>query len=119
MCKHLKISNFKGVFMRDELKGKAKSNESLILNMDESSGSGTHWTCLHVTGNQSFYFDSFGLPPPIEVANYCPNNSRHYSTFKIQKPEEVICGHYCIYVLYKLSNNCKFFDILQDLNESH
>src|SRR5207244_10264516 len=95
--------NFKGVYMRDELKGKANHDESLILNMDESSGNGTHWTSLLVTKNCSFYFDSFGLPPPKEVINYCPDHSRYYNTFKIQKPEEVICGHYCIYVLYKLS----------------
>ena len=124
ICKVLKINNFKGVYMRDELKGKANPNESLILNMDESSGNGTHWTCLFVTKNCSYYFDSFGLPPPKEVISYCPNtelykyradalcseakpNTRYYNTFKIQKPEEVICGHYCIYVLYKLSNSNK------------
>ena len=118
MSKILKISNFKGVYMRDELKGKANRNESLILNMDESSGNGTHWTSLFVTENDSYYFDSFGLPPPKEVTHYCPNNSRYYNTFKIQKPEEVICGHYCIYVLYKLSNNYKFYDILQELSPS-
>ena len=49
ICKQLKINNFKGVFMRNELTGKAKSNESLILNMDDSSGGGTHWVCLFIT----------------------------------------------------------------------
>ena len=46
MCKKLKIKNFKGVFMRDELKGKMSGNESLILNIDHSNNSGTHWVCL-------------------------------------------------------------------------
>lgn len=101
--------------MRDELKGQANPNESLIVNMDESSGKGTHWTSLFVTETSSYYFDSFGLPPPKEVINYCPNNNRFYNTFKIQKPEEVICGHYCVYVLYKLFNNYKFCDICLQL----
>lgn len=104
--------------MRNELTGKANSNESLIVNMDESSGSGTHWTCVFITESYSYYFDSFGLPPPKEVINYCPNNTRYYNTFKIQKPEEVICGHYSIAVLYKLSNGGKFYDILYELLDS-
>ena len=115
MCKILKINNFKGVYMRNELKGKGNPNESLIVNMDDSTGNGTHWTSLFVTDNDSYYFDSFGLPPPKEVISYCPDNSRYYNTFKIQKPEEVICGHYCIYIIYMLSNNYKFYDILKEL----
>jgi hypothetical protein len=117
ICKRLKIKNFKGVFMRDELQGKASHYESLILNLDESAGNGTHWTSLFVAENSSYYFDSFGLPPPKEVINYCPNNNRFYNTFKIQKPEEVICGHYCIYVLYKLSKGCKFYETLAAVRE--
>jgi hypothetical protein len=127
LCKVLKIKNFKGVHMRNELKGKASPNESLILNLDDSDGNGTHWTSLFVKGKTSYYFDSFGLPPPKEVINYCPNNNnrsaqralveRYYNTFKIQKPEEVICGHYCIYVLYKLAKGCKFYEILEELSK--
>ena len=129
LCKILQIKNFKGVYIRNELKRKEDSqrdlpspaarpacaNESLILNLDDSNGNGTHWTCLFVKGKSSYYFDSFGLPPPKEVINYCPNNSRYYNTFKIQKPEEVICGHYCIYVLYRLDKGCKFYETLDEL----
>jgi len=115
MCKILKINNFKGVYMRNELKGKGNPNESLIVNMDDSTSNGTHWTSLFINENDSYYFDSFGLPPPKEVISYCPDNTRYYNTFKIQKPEEVICGHYCIYIIYMLSNNYKFYDILKEL----
>jgi hypothetical protein len=47
-CQKLNINNFKGVFMRDELnKNRAVSdNECLILNIDHSANSGTHWTSL-------------------------------------------------------------------------
>lgn len=106
--------------MRDELVGRAIAPESLILNMDDSSGKGTHWTCLLISSNSSYYFDSFGLPPPTEVVNYCPNMNRFYSSFKIQKPEEVICGQYCIYMLYKLSQDIPtvegFYKVLQELS---
>jgi len=75
MCKILKINNFKGVYMRNELKGKGNPNESLIVNMDDSTGNGTHWTSLFVTDIDSYYFDSFGLPPPKEVISYCSDNT--------------------------------------------
>ena len=46
-CKELKIQNFQGVFMRDELKSKkASNNECMVINIDHSSNEGTHWTCL-------------------------------------------------------------------------
>ena len=113
-CKDLKITNFKGVFMRDELKGKSSKNECLILNLDD--GSGTHWTCLYISNNLRYYFDSFGLPPPLEILNYCSNyDNIKYSDHKIQNIDEVICGQYSIYVLYKLFNGFDYIDILEEL----
>lgn len=117
ICEELEIKNFKGVFMRDELNknGKVASNECLVLNIDHSENRGTHWVCLYVD-KDVYYFDSYGFPPPLEVIDYCRNNSRRlHNTFRIQKPNEVICGHYCIYMLYRLSNGSKFLDVLGEL----
>ena len=115
-CKELKIKNFKGVFMRDELKGKSSKNECLILNLDDGSGKGTHWTCLYVNNNLRYYFDSFGLPPPLEILNYCSNYvDIKYSDHKIQKINVIICGQYSIYVLYKLFHGFDYIDILEEL----
>ena len=134
ICNKLKIKNFRGVFMRDELNiPKTNANECMIINIDHSSNDGTHWTCLIKRNAEIIYFDSFGLKPPIEVEKYCDVHStstsadtaettsattpqRMYNTFQIQNPDDVICGHLCIYVLYKLSN-CKadFFTILYEL----
>ena len=100
--------------MRDELKGKVGENECIILNIDDSSGDGTHWTCLFNKNGICLYFDSYGFEPPIEVRKYY---NGYYNTFKIQTPKEVICGHYCIYVLYKLSNGALFTDVLNELYE--
>ena len=102
--------------MRDELNknNKVTKNECLILNHDSSDNSGTHWTCLFVKNGCSYYFDSFGFAPPIEVQNYCYKTDKYYSSFVIQKMDEVICGHYCIYVLYKLSNGYDFYDDVLD-----
>ena len=117
ICKELKIKNFKGVFMRDEL-GKVDTkfhkNECMVINIDHSRNEGSHWTCLFIKNSISYYFDSYGFPPPAEVVNYC-SEPRYYNSFQIQKDNEVICAHYCIYMLYQLSNGYTFNDILDEL----
>ena len=114
-CKELKIKNFKGVFMRDELKVRTSKNECFILNHDISSNNGTHWTCLFVKNAIAYYFDSFGLDPPLEILDYCKGLERYCNTFKIQRYDEVICGHYSIFMLHSLSRGDSFFDILDEL----
>ena len=57
ICKKLKISNFKGCFMRDELRDFRGKEECFILNTDASSSPGTHWIAANVTGGTTFYFD--------------------------------------------------------------
>jgi len=101
--------------MRNEINNKLYSkNECFILNLDHSKNNGTHWTCLFTKNGESCYFDPFGIQPPLEIETYC-KGPRIYSSFQIQKPHEVICGHYCIYVLWRLSNGKDFYDILDEL----
>ena len=115
-CKELRIRNFKGVFMRDELKDiKSSKNECLILNHDDSSSGGTHWTCLFIKRGIAIYFDSYGFDLPLEVVDYCKGLNGYCSTFKIQEYNEVICGHYSIFMVYRLSNGNRFFDVLDEL----
>ena len=109
--------------MRDELQNtKATPNECMVVNTDHSSNEGTHWTCLFIQNGSSFYFDPYGFKPTIEVEKYCTSGSassskksRYYNSFQIQKMNEVICGHYCIYVLYRLSNGIEFYDVCDEL----
>ena len=112
-CKSIK--NFKGVFMRDELKGKASTSESIILNMDDSNGQGTHWVSLYVKGNNCYYCDSFGFEPPTEIRNYCSGKDGYFNTYKIQARDEIICGHYSIFVIQELYKGQSFHDILGEL----
>ena len=116
-CKKLNIGHFKGVFMRDELnKNREPKNECLILNIDHSANSGTHWTSLFIKNEVCYYFDSFGLPPPVEVENYLKNfEKREYNSFEIQKANQVICGHFSIYMLFKLDKGESFYQILDEL----
>ena len=114
-CQELKIKNFKGVFMRDEMsKMVPQRDECMVINIDHSSNEGTHWTCLFIKKGVAYYFDPYGFEPTLEVTKYC-KQPRFYNTFQIQKMNEVICGHYCIYVLHRLSNGDNFYDVCDEL----
>ena len=64
------IPYFRGVFMRDGLPRKPKKNECGILNLDDSNGQGTHWTCWFKRDKNRIYFDSYGLITPRELQSY-------------------------------------------------
>jgi len=114
-CAELKIKNFKGVFMRDEIENRhPTNNECMVINTDHSSNEGTHWTCLHINKGKSYYFDSYGFEPTLKVKQYC-KEPRVYNSFRIQKMNQVICGYYCIYMLYRLSNGQELYGILDEL----
>jgi len=102
--------------MRDTLPKNSKMRESGILNLDSIKGSGTHWTCWYKVSNQlCYYFDSFGLTSPKEFDDYIKCNI-FYSTYKIQKMEDIICGHLCLIMLYHLTVvKQKFHSILLEL----
>jgi len=95
------IPSFRGVFVRDNLPRKPNKNECGILNLDDSSGSGTHWVAWYRKNKENVYFDSYGIQPPLELQQYL-KSSIFYNTEKIQ-PEGHICGHLCLYVLKQLS----------------
>lgn len=98
--KQLEIPNFVGVYMRDVLPKNPKEIECGILNLDTISNPGTHWVCFMKTCDElCLYFDSFGVTPPIEFEEYMKCDIL-YSTYQIQKLNQVICGHLCLLVLF-------------------
>lgn len=100
--------------MRDGLPLKIQKRECGVVNLDSGSGSGTHWVAYWKDGQEKIYFDSYGLDPPNEVANYlkCPIRAQ---TFQLQGPNDVICGHLCLQVLRELSVGKKFEEIILSL----
>lgn len=92
------IRYFRGVFMRNNLPKKPRSNECGIINLDGMEGPGTHWVAYNKKGNRSTYFDSFGnLPPPQELIQYllCSSNIE-YNYTKFQDYNTYVCGHLCL-----------------------
>ena len=104
-AKKLGIKNFRGAVCSDELKQlkKPRVNECGILNLDDSTGNGSHWVMWLKKGKDKIYFDSYGLHPPSEVTKYL--NGVYYNSEQIQQGPTVFCGHICLFVLKKLQNS--------------
>lgn len=99
------LKHFRGVFMRDCLPKKPLTEECGIVNLDNMSGSGTHWVAYYKNHDYKEYFDSFGnLQPPIEIINYLglPIN---YNYHRRQKFNTFNCGHLCIEYLFNKYNS--------------
>jgi hypothetical protein len=86
---------FNDVIMRDEF-NKNTEYGNYIINLDSSDNNGTHWVAYIYRKNISFYFDSFGIIPPLEVIDYSQCNKILYNNFIIQEKYSVLCGWYCI-----------------------
>ena len=87
----------------------------MIINIDNSINQGTHWICLFIKNKMGYYFNSYGFPITQKLQKYCTKPPECNSGDSIRKDNEAICGHYCINVLYKLSNGYVFKDILDEM----
>jgi hypothetical protein len=95
-ARELNIPYFRGVYMKDQLPNKIQKYESMIINLDNSSGPGTHWVCFFKKDKAINYYDSFGVKPPSELIKYFGKNVIHYNIEKNQNFDQVICGHLCL-----------------------
>lgn len=91
--------------MRDNLPTKIRDNESGIVNLDNYSGPGTHWTAYLKQGRSILYFDSIGhLQPPLELLKYIrgdgSGNNITYNFDRYQKLNDYNCGQLCLQFLY-------------------
>ena len=113
--KILKIKNFRGCFMRDELKNlKPHKIECGILNLNLSNEPGSHWVCWFKRNNNKYYFNSFGLPPPKEFIDYL-GSPILYSTFQLQGLKDQNCGKWCLIVLKNLDEGADYIELILSL----
>ena len=106
--------------MRDNLPKKKRNTECGIVNLADSLSDGTHWVCYY----NGYYFDSYGLPPPLEIVEYLGDSAQsaadrrsensEYNIFQIQKLG-VICGHLCLYFLNRITKGMEFNEIIFSL----
>lgn len=130
-----------GVYFKDELPNKLKTNKTYIINLQDSvsdngdDNNGTHWTLLQIgetpKGHISpFYFDSYGIEPPEIVKKRVKDNFKKFlphSKKDIQSLMNNACGFYCLGMAHYInaskyrSNNLykdieDFLEMFDDLN---
>ena len=113
--KILKINNFRGCYMRDELKNlRCNTVECGVLNLNLSNESGSHWTCWFKINRDKYYFNSFGLPPPKELVDYL-GSPILYSTFQLQGMNDQNCGKWCLLILKNLNEGSDYINLILSL----
>jgi len=104
MAKRMQIPYFRGVYMHDSLPRKIRRNESGIVNLDDSDGSGMHWVAYAKRGDRAMYFDTFGnLRSPKKIVRYLgTDTSITYNRTSYQTYNQTICGQMCLLFLQKI-----------------
>ena len=74
---------------------------------------GRHGTLAPTLGVH-YYFDSFGIQPPLELVEYL-KPPIFYNTEEVQPRDQVFCGHLCLYVLKELSKGKGLQEIINTL----
>ena len=101
---------FNGVFSRDNLPKKVKDG-AYVINPDEYADTGTHWIALFCKGNETVYFDSFGVEHiPEEIKNFIGNKNTKPSIFRVQANDSIMCGYFCNGFIYFMLAGKKFTD---------
>ena len=86
--------------------------------------SGSQWVAAYVKDNVINYFDSFGMAPFQELANYAvrKNLTLLHQDQQIQNLYTTTWGFYCLYFLNEMRKGREYLDILKvfslDTNEN-
>ena len=94
------FSDFK-ILTKDKLPSLSPLNNSqfLVINLDNSDGSGTHWVALCRHDNRVEYYDSFGLTYGKTVDDYIDRHADvdvYINSEREQHIDSARCGFYCM-----------------------
>jgi len=91
----------------------------IVYNLDPHFKSGSHWVAnyIDIPGHACYYFDSYGMEPPPQVAKFMKWLTTQDPAMKLQYNKRRLqysnteCGVYCIYVIIRLLSGDSFLDI--------
>jgi hypothetical protein len=86
-----------GVLSMYHLPKKLKRGSYIILMTPSPDIMNGHWVAVYndAKGKKSYYFDSYGMPPPEEVLHSLPYEC-HYNENQIQALNASHCGMFCL-----------------------
>jgi hypothetical protein len=105
-CTLNNVKSFLGAFPSDMLPHSITQPDTIIVNTDAHTQSGTHWLAIRLEPRSSnaFYFDSYGLSPYVpDIQSFLRRNCTvlNYNNTQLQGPISIICGeHCCLFAQY-------------------
>ena len=118
---------FKGTFPCDVIPIITEPDYSIIVNTDNSSSPGSHWTVITFKGDNVYYFDSFGRNYDNKSfpEDYTLNLSKLFLGKRIKFQNKVLqgfhtntCAEYCIFFVKQFHRNVPFSNICNDFTEN-
>jgi hypothetical protein len=91
----------------------------IVYNLDPHFKSGSHWVANYVDieNHECYYFDSYGMAPPMQVARFMkwlttqdPKMKLFYNSRRLQF-NNTECGVYSIYFIIRMLEGDKFLQI--------
>jgi len=113
LCKKLGIQ-LNGIYARNGVPSIFK-NGNYVINLDNKSGSGTHWVCFSKVGKTIYYVDSFGMPPPEdELKCFKEHDTIHYNKKQIQNMKSILYGYFSVgfFLFQKVNKNKNMKDVI-------
>ena len=114
LINELKINNYLGTFMRDEIPLSHLNKFYFIYNYQTKQENGSHWSLFCRINNKNYHASSFGDDPIKEITDKYKNIMS--STFRSQGYSEKSCGLYCVLLIYLLDHGNSFEDSILELN---
>ena len=108
-----------GIYSKDELPDRLIAGSYIINLQDSDDGQGSHWVCFKIFENgKCCYFDSFGMPMPVEVDNFLkPFKPVATNNRIIQDVKSTKCGYFCIAFINYFNGvdaKCDIFEMYDD-----
>lgn len=117
------IKGFKGVSAKDEFSGPISPLEYGVINIDDSTGPGTHFTAYanRPGDDHVYYYDSYGVVCPKNIEKYLKTSGKPiaYNNSQHQLIDSVICGFYCCMFIVYMSKGSSFYDFLSLFTDNH
>lgn len=93
------------IIYKDEIFKLPYSDNAVIINMSNSTESGTHWVSIRCYNNEIIYFDPFGIEPPTDIINYAIEHNIPkivYNDYIVEDIHGINCGQLSLLFLRML-----------------
>jgi hypothetical protein len=93
-----------------DLVSSGKTQLGFVYNLDPSNKSGSHWIAsfTDIPGHKTYYFDSYGMKPPPQIARFMRSLTLQDPKMKLEfnarrfQYGNTECGMYCLYFLIRM-----------------